>query len=111
MWIEKSPPPAHHPRNMDGRIDQPSVIGRRLRALREALGYAKNQAAFARLCDISPRAWNNYELGLRTPSREEAGKVRRVTGVTLDFVYYGDDRSLTLELASKIRAALVAEET
>lgn len=93
----------------DGRIDPPALIGARLRALRLAMGYA-NQGAFAALCDIAPRTWNNYEKGKRTPSREEVSKIRHKTHVSMDFVYHGDMRSVTLEMADKIRAAMATIE-
>src|SRR6476646_644829 len=91
---------------MDGRIDPPELIGARLRALRFALGFAKNQKGFAKKCGIAPQTWNNYELGKRVPSREEAAKIRHITGVTLDFIFHGDMGGIAFELATKLREAI-----
>jgi transcriptional regulator with XRE-family HTH domain len=62
-------------------------IGRRLTALREAMGY--NGAAFARLVDISQSAMANYEAGTRRPDLNQAFKIVNRTGVTLDWLYLG----------------------
>jgi transcriptional regulator with XRE-family HTH domain len=92
---------------MEGRIDPPEEIGLRLRALRVAAGYGdRNQHEFAAYCDIAPQTWNNYELGKRTPAREEVAKIRHATQVTMDYVYFGDMKGVPLDLAAKVRAAL-----
>lgn len=73
----------------DGHMDNPQVIGERLRALRVGLGHEHSAAGFARLVDMTPQAWNNYERGLRRISLDEANKLVRKFGLPLDWIFYG----------------------
>lgn len=67
-------------------------IGRRLIALRQALGF--NQSAFAQLVEISQPAINNYERAIRRPEIDVAIKIQMRTGATLDWIYLGDRSGL-----------------
>lgn len=107
LFIEGHGPRGHTPRSMNGQPDKPEVIGPRLRAIRLAAGYER-QEAFAAICDISPQAWNNYERGRQTPRIDQLSKIRQATGVTADFILYGDPRGLTVEMADRIRRAEAA---
>lgn len=78
------------------------AIAERLRSLRETVNVG-NQRAFAEFLGISAQAWNNYEKAGRRISLDEALKVVRRTGVTLDWIYFGDERGLPLELATALR--------
>jgi transcriptional regulator with XRE-family HTH domain len=79
------------------------AIARRLRLTREAL--SQTQSGFCALTGISRTAWNNYERALRRISIDEALKVVRVTGVSLDWIYRGVESALPLHLVERIRRA------
>lgn len=76
------------------------AIGERLRLLREALLYS--QTEFARKLNISLQTWNNYERGVSRIRIDEAYKVVRQTGVTLDWIYLGADAHLPRALSEKL---------
>lgn len=91
------------------------AIGKRLRLIRLAYSAAQKyekpmgQAEFARLCDISAPGWNNYESFNNRISLENARKVRRRTGVGLDYIFDGDLRDLPHALAVEIEKIEKAE--
>jgi transcriptional regulator with XRE-family HTH domain len=81
---------------------QLQAISRRLRELREAMGYS--QATMARIAGIGPTTWNNYETAIRRISLDEAMKVCSATGATLDWIYRGEGiGQLPRDLALKLR--------
>jgi transcriptional regulator with XRE-family HTH domain len=75
-------------------------IGRRLRLVREALGYT--QPFIAQVCDMSPQAWNNNECGRDRISVEPAIRLCAATGIGLDWIYRGLVSGLPAHLAVKI---------
>jgi len=77
-----------------------SMIAARLKWTRQAKGL--KQASWCRLAGIEPQAWNNYELGIRRISLDQALKVCRVTGVTLDWIYRGVAAGVPVELATSL---------
>ena len=88
----------------EGMVDQIShqvEIGQRIVALRTAMGFA-NAAAFAKAVKISPQSLNNYERGFRRPELEQATKIVKLTGATLDWIYYGERAGLPLQLAERL---------
>jgi hypothetical protein len=77
------------------------TVARRLRLLREAMGY-DSQGAFAALLGLSPPRWNNVENGLPM-SRDIAFRlVKTVPGLTLDWLYFGKPDGLPLDLARRL---------
>lgn len=66
---------------------------RQLRLFRDAL--QKDMAAVA---GVTPQAWNNWEKGRARPDVEQVYALCRATGVTSDWVYYGDRSGLPLRL-------------
>jgi transcriptional regulator with XRE-family HTH domain len=76
-------------------------IGDRLRLTREAKGL--NQATWCKLVGIEQQAWNNYERGRKRISIDQALKVVKFAGVTLDWIYRGEASGLPLEMAMAIR--------
>lgn len=66
-------------------------ISKRIRLVREAL--KMSQAALCRLADISAQAWNNAETGDNMLTVQNAVKLCRISGVTLDWIYRGVARS------------------
>lgn len=76
-------------------------IARRVRHLRETLGY-ESPGAFAAVLGYSPQRWGNVENGLPL-SRDIAFKlVQIVPGLTLDWLYFGKPDGLPLELARRL---------
>jgi len=73
----------------------------RLKRLRAAFGY-ETSTAFAAFLDISVQRWNAFENGAPL-SREVAFiLVRRISGLSLDWLYFGKTEALPLELARKL---------
>ena len=69
---------------------EPTSVGEvaaRLKLTREALGLS--QAALCRRTGIATNVWNNAETGDNRISVDEAVKLCRVTGVSLDWIYRG----------------------
>lgn len=99
-------------RRMARKLHDPEGISARMRAMRlyfGALQGKESQTEFARYLGISKNAWNNYEaLGWR-PRLDEAQKMVSLTGVTLDWIYTGDDRFLPAHLARALETYLRAD--
>jgi transcriptional regulator with XRE-family HTH domain len=83
-------------------MEDARAVGERLRRLREALGF-KSAAAFCRFAEIGETAWNNYERGRRRIDLDQALKLAARTGASLDWIYRGQESSLPVGLASKLR--------
>jgi transcriptional regulator with XRE-family HTH domain len=77
-------------------------IGRRIRDLREAMGYDK-ASLFAEFMDWSPQQLWNYETGQKRPKVSVAIQLCRKTHVTLDWIYRGEPAGLPLEMANLIQ--------
>lgn len=75
-------------------LDDAPTIGRRIRELRNARGYA-SAAAFVRDIGSTPQALSNWESGYRRIGLEEAWKIKKATGVTLDWIFSGDDSHIS----------------
>jgi transcriptional regulator with XRE-family HTH domain len=84
------------------------IIGTRLKALRDALGYEAR--AFCEIIGIFEQAWNNYEHGRRRIGIDEAMKVVTKTGVSLDWIYRGLEHTLPLYVAKKFRLNLASAD-
>lgn len=75
----------------------------RLRLLRSAI-YSENTTAFAVRIGISVQRLNNMENGFPL-SLDVAKKIRAtVPGITTDWLYFGDERALPVEMMTKLRA-------
>jgi hypothetical protein len=73
----------------------------RLRRLRTAFGYPTS-TGFAAFLDISVQRWNAFENGAPL-SREVAFLlVRKISGLSLDWLYFGKSEALPLELARRL---------
>ncbi|WP_315759176.1 MULTISPECIES: helix-turn-helix transcriptional regulator [unclassified Bradyrhizobium] len=84
--------------------DEIVEIGRRLRRTREAMKL--NQAMFCRLVGIQQQAWNNYERGTRRISLDQALRVCKVTGVSLDWIYRGLAAGLPVNIINGLQEQL-----
>ena len=77
-------------------------VAQRLRLLRTAL-FAENSATFARRLKISYQRMGNFENGYPL-SIEVANRIRAAApGITLDWLYHGDERALPLDILTKLR--------
>ena len=87
---------------MAPRIDPESVAAcaERLRITREALKLS--QAEICRQTKIHASAWNNAETGDNRLVYDNALKLCRRYGLTLDWLMRGDIRQIPAELAKKI---------
>lgn len=75
----------------------------RLRLLRTAI-FAENTTAFARRVTISVQRLNNMENGFPL-SLDVAKRIRAsVPGITTDWLYFGDERALPVQMVTKLRA-------
>jgi transcriptional regulator with XRE-family HTH domain len=84
------------------------ATARRLRLVRIAAGYGgyKNQKKFAKLLGVSPNQYNLQERGQRDLSKDVAFKiVERFPGCSLDWLWTGDYRGLTVDFAQRLDAA------
>lgn len=92
------------------QVESAAAIGARLRLLRLAYGALQrrdkemSQSEFARLCEIGISAWNNAETGDNRIGIDNAKKVARRTGASLDFIYFGERAGLPHALAVAIAA-------
>ena len=84
-------------------------IGDRLRLIRLAYGVTQgrtrglSQTAICELAGISKQAWNNAETGDNRIGLDNAIRLCRVTGASLDYVYRGLLAGLPHELAVEIQ--------
>ena len=91
-----------------------AAIADRLRIIRIAYGRAQGfekecrKAQFARLCGLTPQAWNNAESGQNQIGIQSAVQICCMTGVTLDYIFRGNSSALPYSLAVQI-AKLKAE--
>jgi hypothetical protein len=76
----------------------------RLRLLRDAI-FNENSSAFARRLGISVQRMGNFENGYQL-SLEVADRIRAaVPGMSLDWLYYGDERALPMVLVQRLRSS------
>jgi transcriptional regulator with XRE-family HTH domain len=75
-------------------------IARRLRRLRDV--YGPSQTAFCRRYGFTNSQWSNYEAG--SPPSLAAGLqlVKRLDGLTLDWLYLGRTGGLTVEMTDRL---------
>jgi transcriptional regulator with XRE-family HTH domain len=80
------------------------AVGKRLKLLREALGYTGHgaQKRFCMLIGVRETTWNNYERGRSKITQPNMLKLKRKTGVTSDWVYFGDGDELPLNIARRL---------
>ena len=60
------------------------ILSERLRALRKEKGYTQLQVAV--YCDITEKAYQNYELMTREPKLEILIRIADLYGVSLDYL-------------------------
>ncbi len=77
-------------------------IGRRLRLLRMALTPAYNPAEFARQVGLTRTAWMRCEIGAARLGLTTALVLRQKFGVSLDWIYAGDERMMPQDLMLRV---------
>jgi hypothetical protein len=90
----------------DSGLFDNAAIAARLRLLRRMIGGEGrgSQARFIRYLGIAGPRWNNFESGYPL-SKEIAGMlVLAIPGVTMDWIYFGRDDKLSLDVSRKLRA-------
>ena len=85
---------------LDMRETNYKKVGRRLAAVRLAMGMKQNE--FARLIGVSEQNMNNYETGRSRPRVDIAFRICQKTGITLDWIYFGDPAGLPQRLTKLI---------
>ena len=80
---------------------QPTVVGRRMRELRESLGWAQEKVGVAiGIEESSSRARiSRYELGVHEPPVATARRIAEALGVPLAYLYCEEDAIAALLLA------------
>ena len=74
------------------------AVSRRLKFLRERLGYRK-PGRFADYLGISPARWSNVENGFPL-SRDMAFLLKKkIAGLSLDWIYFGEAAGLSTKMA------------
>lgn len=92
------------------KFQTPKQIGERLRLIRIAYGRVigmqkeLGQSELARMCDFGVSAWNNSETGDARIGIDNAIKLRRVTGASLDYIYDDDASKMPHDLMRAIEA-------
>ena len=84
-------------------------VGERIRRLRLAMGFA-NQAPFAELIGATRGELAMWESGQRRPSIAKAQPMVSRFGITLDWLFLGDSRHLTHDLAIRLSAPQFSTE-
>ncbi len=82
-------------------VDPLSGFAGRLRLVREACGFATARA-FAHALGIEEAAYRRYERGESYPHPETLGRIRQVTGATVDYLYFGEAAGLPVGLFRRI---------
>jgi transcriptional regulator with XRE-family HTH domain len=77
-------------------------IGRRLRLLRTAVMPTGNPAEFARSVGLTRTAWMRCEIGAARLGLTTALLLRQKFGVSLDWIYVGDESMMPQQLMMKI---------
>jgi transcriptional regulator with XRE-family HTH domain len=79
-------------------------VAKRVRLLREAL-FHEHCSAFGRRLGISVQRINNFENGYPL-SLEVANRIRApCPGLTLDWLYHGDERALPMDMVQRLRSS------
>lgn len=84
-------------------IDDPKIVAKRLKNLREALGIS-TQVAFAKELGIEKNTYNPFEKGTRELTFETACLIRKRFRIPIDWLFWGDDDELPYHVKVKLEA-------
>lgn len=82
----------------------PATMGDRLRQLRQA--YHWQQFEICAWTGIRATNWQRYEKHGQRISLNHAFELRRVTGASLEFIYFGNVQHLEMELLKRLTKEL-----
>lgn len=88
---------------MSAMIDDPKIIAKRLKNLREALGFA-TQVAFANELGIERSTYNPFEKGQRELTFETACLIRKKFKIPIDWLFWGEDDEIPYHIKVKLEA-------
>lgn len=74
---------------IQGMLDPPETIGRRLKAVRLAVG-CRTQTDFARAIGVEKNTYNPWEKGTRPLTFEGALLIRKRYKIPLDYLFFGE---------------------
>lgn len=81
-----------------------SEVARRLAILRYVVA-GGNQTAFAKRLDIEVKRWNNFERGLPLSKPIAFDLVKKIPGLTLDWLFLGEEAGLSVKLQRELADA------
>lgn len=81
-----------------------SEVAHRLSVLRQAVA-GENQTAFAIRLGIEVKRWNNFERGFSLSKEIAFLLVQKIPGVTLDWLWLGNESGLPLKLQMELAEA------
>ena len=82
--------------------DLKAMAGLRLKAARLVLG-VERQDVMANVLGVQPSAYNNWEKGHRLPDVAAMVRLLNRSGVSLDWIFAGELRSMPFDLAAKLQ--------
>jgi hypothetical protein len=65
----------------------------------------ESQTAFAQRVGIEVKRWNNFERGLPLSKDAAITLVRKIPGLTLDWLFLGNEAGLTIKLQRELTEA------
>ena len=77
------------------------AVGKRLRKARKALGLSQKELYDS--LGVGASTWHNWESGKRLPDPLVMAQLRKVYGVTLDWVFAGETAGISRSLEQKMR--------
>lgn len=83
-------------------------MAKRLIAIRTIKGW--NATRFASLVGATPQRWYTYEGGRSTPPTDVLVKIKRLTGVTIDYILAGDVAGMSSDLIIELDRAMGDDE-
>jgi hypothetical protein len=86
------------------RDSENAEIARRLATLRRVIS-GDNQTAFARQLGIEVKRWNNFERGLPLSKDVAFLLVKKIPGLTLDWLWLGVESGLPIALQRELAEA------
>lgn len=84
-------------------IDDPKIVAKRLKNLREALGF-KSQVSFATELGIGRNTYNPFETGTCELTFETACLIRKKFKIPIDWLFWGEDDDLPYHVKVKLEA-------
>ena len=76
------------------------AVGQRLRTARKALGLSQKELYDS--LGVGASTWHNWESGKRLPDPLVMAQLRKVYGVTLDWVFAGETAGISRSLEQKM---------